>query len=315
MEDKQAFYVESTDGRKFKMVIRGDLSKLTVIKIRRYLKSYGITDELDLYAGSRRLTDEMTGEDFHLQTNDVLYLREAATPAPQLTATTAGANSVFGLPLQNAWADDQHGEKYEKYAGANGNAIAMLRSELEDAKYKNEQLEKEVRRLREERQQKETGTSGVTSSNNRAASASPTSPTASAIDRAKESLDQLSRQLRVPLHFDRNMTCVVGTDADFSIMLTYDSATERLYIYSTLLTELPSVHEVRVKLYEILLEGSLLSREVCGGGIGLSSRNGTVVLTTSLPMRHCSTAALADVMPGFVETVERWRSLVSDLIE
>jgi hypothetical protein len=334
MDEKQAFYVESTDGRKFKMVIRGDLGKLSVAKIRRYLKSYGVPDSQEILAGSLVLQDDMLGEHFGLQNEGVLHLRDpvppphSTVPATSLGATpsaaaTAGAAPVYSKGLsygdQSQAYHPQHQSRTESSSpkalsgpGLHGTQTLLpqdpqqaiqqqlrdVQRSLDAANARNAELESQLEQARR-------------------SSAVRSKPTASGEDglvNAKSSLAMLADKLHASLQFDTNLTCVVGTDEDFSILLTYDPATERLYLYSTLLTELPRDPQVRMKLYEVLLEGSLLGREVCGGGIGVSTKNNVVVLTTSLPVKHCQPAALCEVMPAFVETLGRWRSLVMELV-
>eukprot|EP00756_Hemistasia_phaeocysticola_P060159 Hpha_TRINITY_DN3785_c0_g1::TRINITY_DN3785_c0_g1_i1::g.23878::m.23878 len=77
---------------------------------------------------------------------------------------------------------------------------------------------------------------------------------------ARLNLAEFGQELGVQheLDFDENMTCVVGVEQKYTILLTYDQATERLYVYSTLLTYLPRDEKLRLRLFEALLEGALL---------------------------------------------------------
>ena len=349
MEEKQAFYVEGTDGRKFKMVIRGDLGKLSVAKIRRYLKSYGVPDSQEIVAGSLVLEDDMLGEYFGLRNEAVLHLRDppqqlspakhdtdtvASVPAtsnnrprgltysdqgltpqqqqqPSFRAAASSPNTMNSRSGFQSSQLERRPEHTEAAAAAAGQDVAALQQQLRDLQHSldaatahNTELQRQLTQALQSPAAKQGGATSATS----------TIRAEDGLANAKESLALLADTLHVSLQFDKNLTCVVGTDEDFSILLTYDPATERLYLYSTLLTELPSDTQVRMKLYEVLLEGSLLSREVCGGGIGVSTKNSVVVLTTSLPVRYCQPAALIDVMPVFVETLGRWRDLVRELV-
>lgn len=273
MDSKQAFYVESTDSRKFKMVIRGDLGKLTVAKIRRYLKSYGVPDGQALTFNGMVLSDDMTGEQFGLVCESTLQLRDAA---------------VLGR--------DAYGSSSDPFAAPSrrGPAAASFQAPAEHSSSRQPH-----QHMHAPHTSHSHGVDGV-------------DPLAN----AKENIDYLSEQLGVALSFDSNLTAVLGTDNNFTVLMTYDPPTERLYLYSSILTSLPPKGSaLREKLFEILLEGSLLGREVCGGGIGVSQQNGLVALTTSLLMRHSSAYALSATMPSFVEALVRWRSLVEELME
>lgn len=333
MEEKQAFFVETTDNRKFKMVIRGDLGKLSVAKIRRYLKSYGVPENQTLLAGNLVLEDDMLGEQFGLQNEGVLYLRDAVpkrepglvapAAAPQGSQVQSLSSSPktqssslrqpqpqpqqqqqFTFAPAEAWRDAR-AEPPAQDTRAMERELTRLQGQLDAAEARNEELEGKL---------EQATRIAAAPASQRGSGKGGRGADADGLEVAKECLALLARQLRVSLQFDRNLTCVVGTDEDFSLLLTYDPATERLYLYSSLLTELPGDPTLRMKLYEVLLEGSLLGREVCGGGVGVSTQNNVVVLTTSLPVRYCEPQALCEVMPAFVETLGRWRSLVDELL-
>ncbi|KAG5497550.1 hypothetical protein JKF63_03814 [Porcisia hertigi] len=334
MEEKQAFFVESTDGRKCKMVIRGDLGKLSVSKVRRYLKSYGVPENQQLLAGNLVLEDDMLGEQFGLTNEAVLHLRDPAS----IESSQPLSAEPSEPPQQQQQQSSAAASPPHRLSNANRQSLQhpfpasqqTWREPLDDPAVQNtHQMEREIERLQRQLSVTEarnadlenqllqaTQTSAITPLRDRAHEARRMRD-CSDVDGllvAKESLRMLAEKLQVSLSFDKNLTCVLGTDEDFSILLTYDPATERLYLYSSLLTELPENIPLRMKLFEVLLEGSLLGREVCGGGIGLSTKNNVVVLTTSLPVRHCSPAALCDVVPVFVETLQRWRGLVDELL-
>lgn len=349
MDDKQAFFVEAVDGRKFKMVIRGDLRKLSVTKIRRYLQSYGVPDGQVLLSGDQVLSDDMTGEDFNLSNNACLRLKEPTTAAPagvpsaKPPATHGSAPpppppqpqqpSSRDPPLagpRSAWADsspstDTYNSKWgggsERVAAGQpsrsspGPTATQLAEENETLTGEVEALRREVRRLESDKARLEQEVLNASARPSALGATTTADKPVNPLQNAKENLVVFSDNLGVPLEFDSNLTCVIGDREDFTLMLTYDPATERLYLYSTVLNELPPRGELRVKLYEILLEGALLGREVCGGGIGVSLQNGIVVLSTSLLMGQSSRHALSETVPVFVETMSRWRSLVNELIE
>lgn len=64
------------------------------------------------------------------------------------------------------------------------------------------------------------------------------------------------------LEFDQNNTCILGIDNDFSLHLTYEPYTKKLYLYSPLLDGLPKTMEDRLALYERLLEGAMLGGQM-----------------------------------------------------
>ncbi|RNF05942.1 hypothetical protein TraAM80_04278 [Trypanosoma rangeli] len=353
MEDKQAFFVQSADGRKFKMVIRGDLGKLSVGKIRRYLKSYGVPDGQLLLHDGVALEDDAVGNDFGLRNNVILQLvsphrcammggvrserasdvpphfmgGETASSAPSAisaeirechsqtassrvlaTAATShidpgGIPEVFSQTNAASAAVSSSNNNSKNHGNNTGTALDMV-PDVEKLRLREEvqRLRQEVSELRE--RQKSSATS-----------VRPEPVSVDILRTARSNLQQLGEDLGVPLQFDMNLTCVIGTDERHTVLVTFDPATERLYVYSTLLTQLPEDTAVRVKMYELLLEGSLLGREVCGGGIGMSLQNGIVILSTTIPLRYCSSLALREIMPAFVETLGRWRSLINELLE
>nr|CCC51867.1 conserved hypothetical protein [Trypanosoma vivax Y486] len=363
-DDKQAFYVQCADGRKFKMVIRGDLEKLSVGKIRRYLKSYGVKDDLRLIFNGMVLDDKELGADFGLHNNAVLQLEdpvperaaedsrevEVVQPSKQQrkvaaqgkrtslsdphvesrSSATRGPVAQEDTTVQSHHADPESslaarsvtcnssGLKSARLAsvksndgsgfagtGPVGSGSRTISPTLRD---ENRQLRAEVEILRRELAELQEQQHSVGNTRQK------DPELMDILQNAKANLQELSEELGVPLQFDMNLTCAVGREESQTVLVTFDYHTERLYVYATLLTELPSNMEVRVKLYEVLLEGSLLGREVCGGGIGLSLRDSVVLLSTTIPLRCCTSSALKETMPIFIETLQRWRSLINELL-
>nr|CCC94025.1 conserved hypothetical protein [Trypanosoma congolense IL3000] len=367
MDDKQAFFVMGVDGRTFKMVIRGDLGKLSVGKIRRYLKSYGVQDGMQLLFNGTALTDDQVGHEFGLCNNATLNLApvESSVQPPNLPIKSRGRSdssaSLRRTDIERGRDREQGGtsppprntnsREYQTKAQKTQDDMpdrmnhvdperavvskpatrcSFSKGGISPVKTSNErsstpepatrsrrtqseeletqQLREEVELLRQElrelKNERSASYSGV--QNNIVIE--------DVLQNAKANLRGLGEELGVTLNFDSNLTCVVGNDESHTVLVTFDSVTERLYIYATLLTQLPLDPEVRAKLYELLLEGSLLSREVCGGGIGISPQNGVVLLSTTIPLRHCTSSTLRDIMPVFVETVQRWRLLINELL-
>ncbi len=55
-------------------------------------------------------------------------------------------------------------------------------------------------------------------------------------ENAKENLKEFGKELRLEgLEFDENNTCILGIDDEFSLHLTYEPNSKRLYLYSPLL--------------------------------------------------------------------------------
>ena len=132
---------------------------------------------------------------------------------------------------------------------------------------------------------------------------------------AVDNLANLAVDLGVPaLQLDSNNTCVVSVEDKYTLLITYDAATQRLYLYSTLTTFIPKNAELKLRLYEFLLEGALLGRDMCGGGVGLSLKNDFILLSTSVYLPKSGTNALAAVTPTFVESLSKWRGKVREFL-
>eukprot|EP01062_Namystynia_karyoxenos_P055716 TRINITY_DN46777_c0_g1_i1.p1 TRINITY_DN46777_c0_g1~~TRINITY_DN46777_c0_g1_i1.p1 ORF type:complete len:744 (+),score=287.75 TRINITY_DN46777_c0_g1_i1:77-2233(+) len=127
-------------------------------------------------------------------------------------------------------------------------------------------------------------------------------------------LADLASALGQPLSFDPSQTCVVEIDSKYTVLITCDRETERLYLYSSLLTNVPRDPGQRLQLYEALLEGALLGRDMAGGGVGLSVKNDFILMCTSLALRVCHPTALRHTVPVFVDALRRWRRKVRELL-
>ena len=139
-------------------------------------------------------------------------------------------------------------------------------------------------------------------------------PGQSIIAAAKANLQELSKELGQHLAFDDSLSCVVGADEANSVVLTVDPPTERLYIYSTIATSLPRDSAVRLRLFEALLEWSMLGRDLAGGSIGICPRTGIAMLSTSVDLKHANHFALRDTAPLFIEALVRWRREANNLV-
>lgn len=368
--EKQSFLVQAEDGRKFKMVIRGDLTKIPVEKIKRYLKAYGVPDGQSLTHEGLLLTDDMSGGDFGLSTNSVLKLHSspptisysrlhgagsAASPGPSRDSTglrqglavdvegrqrqlafeeerrhsaaapaqtpsqfpiswpgRSAPGAPFGSPApsapfgsgtphvshQNQPSTSTELWPSSAYSSAGGSATEHpLQRQLATLDADNQKLRREVESLKLELEAKRAF-----------------GPAESLLASAKANLHELGKELGMHLVLDQNLSCVVGNDESHTIIISFDAPTERLYVYSTLLSFIPQDPQVRLRLFEVLLDGALLGRDVAGGGIGASMQSGVVMISTSLLLRHCGPGALREVVPAFVEALVRWRAIVAETV-
>jgi Tir chaperone protein (CesT) family len=133
-------------------------------------------------------------------------------------------------------------------------------------------------------------------------------------ENAEANLKEFGKELGLHgLEFDENNTCILGIDDQFSMHLTFEPNSDRLYIYSPLLDGLPPDDATRLKLYERLLEGSMLGGQMAGGGVGVATTEGLILLHCTLDMQHAEAQALRAFAPLYVETVEKWRKACEDL--
>lgn len=134
------------------------------------------------------------------------------------------------------------------------------------------------------------------------------------LENAKANLKEFGKELRLELSFDENNTCILGIDNVFSLHLTYEPNSDRLYMYAPLLDGLPKDEKIRLKLYERLLEGSMLGGQMAGGGVGVAVKEELILMHCYLEMGPGVDAmALRRFAPLFVETVEKWRSIVAKI--
>lgn len=136
------------------------------------------------------------------------------------------------------------------------------------------------------------------------------------LENAKENLKEFGKELGLEgLDFDENNTCILGIDDEFSMHMTYEPNSKRLYIYSPLLDGLPKDTKIRLRLYEKLLEGSMLGGQMAGGGVGVAVKEELILIHCVLDMERAAAQSLRAFAPLYVETVERWRKLVKAIME
>lgn len=137
------------------------------------------------------------------------------------------------------------------------------------------------------------------------------------LENAKANLKEFGKELNLEgLAFDENHTCILGIDNTFSLHLTYEPNSDRLYLYSPILDGLPKDEKIKLKLYESLLEGSMLGGQMAGGGIGVAVPEELILMHCVLEMGVGTDAnSLRRFAPLFVEAVERWRKRAKDIME
>jgi hypothetical protein len=136
------------------------------------------------------------------------------------------------------------------------------------------------------------------------------------LQNAEQNLKEFGKELGIEgLQFDENNTCILGIDDTFSMHITFEPNSDRLYLYSPILDGLPKDDKTRLKLYEKLLEGSMLGGQMAGGGVGVATKEELILMHCTLDMAHAVPAALRAFAPLYVETVEKWRKIAIDVIE
>lgn len=137
------------------------------------------------------------------------------------------------------------------------------------------------------------------------------------LENAKANLREFGKELNLEgLAFDENHTCILGIDNTFSLHITYEPNSDRLYLYSPILDGLPKEDRIRLKLYESLLEGSMLGGQMAGGGIGVAVNEELILMHCVLEMGiGADPSSLRRFAPVFVEAVERWRKRAKDVME
>ena len=137
------------------------------------------------------------------------------------------------------------------------------------------------------------------------------------LENAKANLEEFAKELNLEgLAFDENHTCILGIDNTFSLHLTYEPNSDRLYLYSPILDGLPKEDKIKLKLYEALLEGSMLGGKMAGGGAGVAVKEELILMHCVLEMGiGADASSLRRFAPIFVECVEQWRERVKKILE
>lgn len=136
------------------------------------------------------------------------------------------------------------------------------------------------------------------------------------LENAKENLKEFGKELQLEgLDFDENNTCILGIDDEYSLHLTYEPNSKKLYLYSPLIDGLPKDDKIRLRLYEKLLEGALLGGQMAGGGVGVAVNEELILVHSTVDMEHALPSALRNYAPIFVEMVEKWRKICQEIAE
>jgi Tir chaperone protein (CesT) family len=137
------------------------------------------------------------------------------------------------------------------------------------------------------------------------------------LQNAEENLKEFGKELNLDgLTFDENNTCILGIDNTFSLHLTYEPNSDRLYLYSPILDGLPRDDKTKLTLYEALLVGSMLGGQMAGGGIGVAPVEELVLLHYPLYMGPgTEPQSLSQFAPLFVEVVEKWRDISTKIMQ
>jgi hypothetical protein len=134
-------------------------------------------------------------------------------------------------------------------------------------------------------------------------------------ENAKENLKEFGKDLGLELRFDDNKTCILGIDDEFSLHLTYEPNSNRLFLYSPIADGLPKDDKTKLRLYERLLEGAMLGHQMAGGGVGVAPKEELILMHSWLDMAQADRYGLSKFAPIFVETVEKWRKEVTEILE
>jgi len=137
------------------------------------------------------------------------------------------------------------------------------------------------------------------------------------IENALANLKEFGKELKLEgLVFDENNTCILGIDNEFSLHITFEPNSDRAYLYSPILDGLPKDDKIKLKLYERLLEGSMLGGQMAGGGVGVAVKEELILLHATIDMGLGTDAsALRRFAPLFVETIEKWREMVGKIMK
>jgi hypothetical protein len=296
--DSSIIVVSNTDERKFKMVMRGELAAVSIAKIKRYLQhATGTAPSLQVLTFNNRVVpDDATADQVGLCDGAVMFLdiaqlRDAAETTSGLIETLADKDDEARHLRQQL---DQARQRERATEGTN----SRLERLIQDQQQQIDDLRRSLQSTKRDQlplQQESTET------------------------KLRRTLIHFAAELGlqdVPT-LDSNHTCVVPARVngeEVSLLLTLDPNSDKLYLYSTLLAELPSDSGRRLRLYETLLEGALLGREMAGGGVGVSVKNELVLLSVSMDLRRCDERFLSSLCAGFMQAHLTWSTVCREFV-
>lgn len=136
------------------------------------------------------------------------------------------------------------------------------------------------------------------------------------LENATANLKEFGKELNLDgLAFDENATCILGIDNTFSLHITYEPNSKRLYLYAPIIDGLPKDKATLLTLYETLLEGSMLGGQMAGGGVGVAVKEELILMHAVIEMEGADTSSLRRFAPVFVEAVEKWRDIAKRICE
>ncbi len=109
------------------------------------------------------------------------------------------------------------------------------------------------------------------------------------------------------LVFDENNSCIFCINDEFTIHFQFDPQAEIFCMCSSVLFGLPKESKRKLRLYETLLNGSMLGEKILGGGVGIDIKRELIIIHKSLSMREATPLVLTEVVVPYIDCVEKWR--------
>ncbi len=136
------------------------------------------------------------------------------------------------------------------------------------------------------------------------------------LENAKANLEEFGKELKLELAFDNNNTCILGIDNLFSLHVTYEDTTRKLYLYCPVRDGLPQDDSILLKLCKALLSGAMLGGQMAGGGVGIAFEEELILMHATIQMGPGTDSfELKRFAPIFVEAVEKWRKKVQNIVD
>ena len=123
---------------------------------------------------------------------------------------------------------------------------------------------------------------------------------------ARQNLTEVGREVGLELEFDKDNMCALETDNGLLFIRAYIS-TQRLVIFTPLFDDFPESRELKLKLYQTLLEGAMLGEQMAGGSVGIDSESKLCLMHASLDLSQVSPDSLKLFLPKFIDCMKTWR--------